>query len=381
MDFDDFFDSPRAETSSKQETRFDKSAARDRHGSTTHTPGDNSDSDDYDRGKSNKAVKKKTIHADVPYVNVGNNSDSDHGESSGRKAPSPRQAKRYSSNDSDSNSDEDRKLNGVGKTAARPKTAKANGSRRQRQRSQPDSDHSRSRSRSRSPKAKGRKNGGDNHCHSDSESDSYTGSDTESSYSDASDITDVSPLNSLISPKDTPSKKKVQIGDATTYSSSRPPKSPFTKDRPKSGRSSGRSSSSNYDHILEPDKDTMNLKLLMQAIMEMEGERSGRYSKASNRSFSSARLFQAPKSASAADRKNMSFRNDQIKEIDRENQRLMKEILNYATTVKKQKRQKKVQQPEQPVTVAHRLTPSAVNRLKEQKRIEHENQVFKDRYI
>ena len=138
------------------------------------------------------------------------------------------------------------------------------------------------------------------------------------------------------------------------------------RSRPVSGKSTS-SDGSAFERLMEADKDTLNLDLLMQAIMEMEEDRSHTHKKIVRQGV----VSQSVQNPTSLNRRNMSFSNDRVKEIDKENQRLMRNILKYATEVKKQKKPSASGKKSTPVVANH--APSAVNRTREQKRIEQEN--------
>ena len=108
----------------------------------------------------------------------------------------------------------------------------------------------------------------------------------------------------------------------------------------------------------------------MQAVLEMEQERE---QEELSLSKSKQPRFVVPQSSSQ--RKNMSFRNDKTREIDRENTRLMQQIVRYAAEAKKKKMMQKAAPRKRQPVVGRVLTTSAVNRKREQERIDRENQV------
>ncbi|KAE8629784.1 hypothetical protein XENTR_v10000591 [Xenopus tropicalis] len=69
-------------------------------------------------------------------------------------------------------------------------------------------------------------------------------------------------------------------------------------------------------------------------------------------------------------KKNFSFSNDEVRQIERENQRLLKELTRQAA-----KPRSKSLTPKKPMSAPTRLYHSAINRQKEQQRIERENMV------
>ena len=169
------------------------------------------------------------------------------------------------------------------------------------------------------------------------------------SDSEASDVTSVSPLG-------TPRSSERYDHSGMSH---KPPKNP----------SPGRGSkSSRLEHLLQGNKDTMDLNLLMRAVLEMEQEQS-------EAPVERKKFVVPPPSGqpSPLSRKNFSFKNEKVSDIDRENNRLMKEIVRNAIQAKEAKQKAKCKSKQASTT--QRLTPSAVNRLKEQRRIEAENRV------
>ena len=254
---------------------------------------------------------------------------------------------------------EDTKSDGV-----RPKSAHPSG-RSARHRNRPAD--SKRRSRSNSPAR--------SESRSRSRSGSRSGSGTDSSdystssESDDSDITDVSPLSSPVSTaRSSASGRKSRLGPPK-YGSMKPPKSPSIKS---DASSRGRPTSAKLNKLLRADQDSMDLRLLMQAVLEMEQERE---QEELSLNKSKQPRFVVPQSSSQ--RKNMSFRNDKTREIDRENTRLMQQIVRYAAEAKKKKMMQRAapRKRQQPV-VGRILTTSAVNRKREQERIDRENQVW-----
>lgn len=168
------------------------------------------------------------------------------------------------------------------------------------------------------------------------------------SDSDDSDVTDVSPLN-------TP-----HLGGRYERMSGKPPKNPDTGRSPASSR---------LDHLLQGNKDSMDLNLLMHAVLEMEKEHSEGLAPVPHKKF-----VVPPPAGSKLPRKNFSFQNEHVGHIDRENQRLMKEIMKCAIQAKEAKQKARCRS--KPMQTSTRLTTSAVNRMKEQRRIEAENRAM-----
>ena len=187
--------------------------------------------------------------------------------------------------------------------------------------------------------------------------------------SDSSEVTDVSPLNS---PKGkTPVHYQTPVfrrGEEYDISDDLPVK--YT--RPPSGnrdaKSYKRSGSSSSD-LQKRSNDQIDMKLLME-VLDMEQDNTpGRKSTDRQR-----KVDFSPAGAKPYGKKNFSFSNDKVSSIDRENQRLMEQIMRYSQKGTEQKRaQAKKPTPRKPRPV---LTPSALNRQREQQRIEQENLVF-----
>ena len=233
-----------------------------------------------------------------------------------------------------------------------------------------------SRNRSRSNDSRGR-----SRSHSSRSSSSC--SSLTSSDSNASDVTDVSPLNSpthKVSSADMHRWERCQLGG-------RPPRSPANKggssqrSHPDSTTSTPGNGHGNLN-LLQATSDKMDLKILMQAVLEMEREKD-------EASSTDQRVFFQPgglKDTKHLDsRQNFSFTNDKVRDIDTENQRLMHQILKYTAKKKVDQRSETSQaagdglvvttKKRQTSAAVTHLTPSAINRMREQRRIERENQV------
>lgn len=158
-----------------------------------------------------------------------------------------------------------------------------------------------------------------------------------------SEITDVSPLNS---PRSTPTKLQKQGQDKVQYSSS----------RTQSG-----------DGEIQLESDKIDLKLLMDAVSEIDKQER---LKANSRRV----MFAPPKTKGGGQGKNhYSFNKDRLSTIEKENERLLRQIMQHIGP--KEKRQQPREVP-RPVPRIDRLTSSAVNRRREQSKIEQENLVI-----
>lgn len=179
------------------------------------------------------------------------------------------------------------------------------------------------------------------------------------SFSNNSDITDVSPLGSNENSPRFPrrsnknSKHNGQYDDVQ-YDSNSP-------ERP-------------ADIKLETEE--IDLSILMKCMADIDREKQERL-KANTR-----RVMFAPPTVNENKKGNYTFSAGRAKMIEKENQRLLKQIMTQMHTgsgrrpeenkPKAPRRPKKATEP-----VVQRLTPSAVNRIREQRRIESENMVSK----
>ena len=286
---------------------------------------------------SKDSQKLKKIEAKVPTVVHHESSDSDSEtdeRESGRRAPSPRtrnkargkttrkhSKKQYSSSSSsytDTDSASDRSSS-RSRSSSDPRDRNAKSEVKWASKVKPrvsapkENDNTRPRIKKHvhhNPKKK---------SYSDSESSSCSSSFNSSD----SDITDVSPLASPKQSSRSSERRKIEFADMPSHR-----KSPSSS-RPSSAHSS------DFNRLLRPDNDSMNLKLLMHAVMEMEKQRSA--SASPHDKVRPHKQFSVPQGRLTKTRKNISFPNQKLKEIDRENTRLMKEILNYATMGKDKK--------------------------------------------
>ena len=367
--FDDFFDDPPAAHSTKN--------------------GFN----ERDDGKS-KVRGTTKIETRVPTVRTEARSDDSEDDSPRSRKGNSRNNRNANISLSGSESESDEELKPGGKRQAwtdtpqtsngtRPKSAHPGGRPKsgRRGRNRTNSGKSESPSRSRSGSSRSRSRSGSSRSRSRSGSRSGSNSDDSSDYTTSetdSDMTDVSPLPSpTFSGRKAAKKGKGSARSKTpsygTVTLSKPPKSPSgTKGESVSGRS--RPTSAKLEKLLRPDQDTMDLKLLMQAVLEMEKERERENEMLKTRTRVKPQFQVAPHHTSTAPRKNYSFNNAKAREIDKENTRLMQKIMENALTAKRHKQQIRTQSRTQPV-VPHRVTTSAVNRKKEQERIDRENRV------
>ena len=170
-----------------------------------------------------------------------------------------------------------------------------------------------------------------------------------SSFSNNSDITDVSPLDS---PENSPRQKRQQNAKSENVQ-----------------YQDNLSSEKCADIKLETDE--IDLSILMKCMADIDREKQMRLKSNSRRV-----MFEPP--ASDQSKSNYTFSVGRAKMIEKENQRLLKQIMaqmNTSGPVKKttsgtSRGPKKALAP-----AVNRMTPSAVNRMREQRRIEAENQV------
>lgn len=342
MDVDfDFFDDPKDKN---LQSKPPLNGGGKRKQDSEDSSDTDSSTDDYSSDTEDELPKKK-IEARLPNMRLAEDDESDQSDrsNSGRRAPTPDEASTARSDPHTYSSGSD-----PGPSKMEPRVAKLK------------------------PKGLQSKTvGSRKRSESCSSNDSYK---TVSDSTSDSDVTDVSPLN-------TPHVKyKVDFEDtAGRPCSSKPPASPARKSgrqpRPISaGSSSSKSPSSRIEKLLNANHDSVDMKLLLQAVMEMEQEqgydarsRSARLSKPKPKIFKPVGPAPVPK-------KNYSFSNDSVRTIDMENQRLMQNILKYATATRKAKAKVKAQ-PKNEHKNQQAPTTAAINRKKEQLRIEAENQV------
>ena len=341
VDFD-FFDSPRDPSPSKSSARSRNDDAKEKKSIKSPSHQSASESDESDNALETKPNVKK-IEAKLPVHTTSTSQDySDNFESDSEneivKSKSPR---------ADDESPSKKQAWGNGKSSVHKSKSKSKDVTAHRSNSNVSPRAQKSNPRSRSVS---------------DDSSVFSTSDSESD----SDVTEVSPLGSpRKSEKDMYSMKELaKIG--------KPPRSPMHKETVSYGKSSKpkhaekSSSESKLDKLLNADSDAMDLQLLMQAVMEMEHDREKR------QRHQRRVLFTPPSKPKPQNKLNSTFSNEKVRSIDRENQRLMNRIVQMAREAEAVKRRKK-----RPAVARDppKLTPSAVNRSKEQQRIDRENLV------
>ncbi|KAH3838026.1 cilia- and flagella-associated protein 97-like [Dreissena polymorpha] len=172
---------------------------------------------------------------------------------------------------------------------------------------------------------------------------------TSSSFSNNSDITDVSPLES---PENSPRHAK------------------------RSDSRNGKTDKVQYEHFpdesadIKLETDQIDLSILMKCMADIDREKQQRLQNNSRRV-----MFASPDDERKV-KPNYTFSVGRAKMIEKENQRLLKQIMSQMNTgpgtlkqtTTKPRGPKKAFEP-----AIQRLTPSAVNRMREQRRIESEN--------
>jgi len=159
---------------------------------------------------------------------------------------------------------------------------------------------------------------------------------------DDSDVTDVSPIN-------TPHSPNIQTTPSCSGSTS---------------RNVSKSSINEPVQLLRGDRDSLDLDVLLQTVLRME--KQGRPKSRQTQT----QLAVPPRSS----RHNYSFTNEKVAAIDKENHRLMTSIMRNANATKKAKA-KKVNKLSTSGIGTKRVSSAAVNRAKQQQKIEAENLV------
>lgn len=146
------------------------------------------------------------------------------------------------------------------------------------------------------------------------------------------------------------------------------------------------------EHFLKPDSDKIDLNLLLDAVLDIN-DRTQEQDSASGKldddcetvctsrslrtqkddRFLQRNANQSCSQSSQSERQNFSFRNDQVFDIDRENQRLLSQIARRRPRSAASIDRKFHKTTQEPVRIP---TSSEVNRKRFQKRIEEENQVM-----
>lgn len=374
VDFD-FFDSPR--TTDKNDLNVEINAKRPGKGNTsarddisestvtsakppTHPNSaakkakkrdESSDSDCRDSPRSNVSVSttqsKRTIEAKIPSAGLQHDSDDDYDDKNDDNSDDET---------SGSRNNDRRSYSSMNDESSSIRSATPNGNARNKKDIKPSRKKSNSISSrgSVSSKEEPKQKNKDSERQKAKKKSAYLSDDSDGSDVDItdtdSDVTEVSPLNSPHKPPD-------------------PPRPKSTKSRPVRNASAtfNRNGSANINRILSARKDTMDLKVLLQTVLDMENEGTA----ARSRRVTTA----APSGDFCRQRKNYSFTNEQVMRIDRENQRLMENIMRKAREAKKVKQELKMAGKKQTCATPLRPASSAINRVRQQQRIEVENLV------
>ena len=156
-----------------------------------------------------------------------------------------------------------------------------------------------------------------------------------------SDMTDVSPIES-------PRPNISRNGGVPKFSPMTAPEPHFDDEE--------------LDYSEKSRKNALDLEILMKAVGELEKQKR---LKANSR-----RVMFAPMTLKKSHKSNYTFDKDQTRDIERENQRLLKEIVQQVHASEKKK-----QNYRSSPASTYKLTASAINRDKEMRRIENENKV------
>ncbi|XP_014675062.1 PREDICTED: cilia- and flagella-associated protein 97-like [Priapulus caudatus] len=200
----------------------------------------------------------------------------------------------------------------------------------------------------------------------DVESDATTG-DAASLASDdddsEDDMTDVSPLSSasaspvpplpcLTAAKPPSTRVRIRSPECETFGSA-------------AAESDERGATEKCDPV-DDDDASVDFRLLSQVVSEMESEAAygGAPMALVSRPISQA---SSARSGGGTTRRNMSFSNEKVRQIDRENQRLLSALMRAGQSRTKRERR---------LTPPPKLSSSAVNRMREQRRIDMDNQAL-----
>lgn len=153
------------------------------------------------------------------------------------------------------------------------------------------------------------------------------------------------------------------------------------------------------EHFLKPDSDQIDLNLLLKAVLDISekldrdkeqaspkasehgttrsSDKSVEFDQTSVASSTksrpkSSRRYDVPHRATPNERKNMSFSNSKVLDIDRENQRLLKKISSTSRKQPKSTSSPTRRSLAEPMRVQ---TAAEVNRARFQRKVDEENQV------
>ena len=194
-------------------------------------------------------------------------------------------------------------------------------------------------------------------------SDSNT--DSDSDVSDNSDVTEVSPLHTprAVSTSSSNHQESVRY-EENSQKSSKPPNGSLSKrSRPTSASSANHELSPTLQQYINSNKKSLNLRLLEQAIIELDNDKGTKIETASSSSDNVSSNY------NLNGQKNYTFSNLKARDIDVENQRLMHKIVQHAKEAKELKKKPNFIVQQKPIY------HSAVRRKKDHQRIEEENLV------
>jgi len=169
-----------------------------------------------------------------------------------------------------------------------------------------------------------------------------------------SEVTDVSPMNSPLNTPHSKCEKGFPSNDISSKSTLT--NKTFQQNKVSTG-------------VCRADSDAIDLDVLLQTVLHME---SSSVSTTECRQRSPSVRSQSVQRGGNA-RRNYSFSNDQLRAIDRENERLMKKIMKHAAEAKKAKNQPI--RPKGSSNIQKRPSSSAINRAKQLQKIESDNLV------
>ncbi|XP_046555831.1 cilia- and flagella-associated protein 97-like [Haliotis rubra] len=177
------------------------------------------------------------------------------------------------------------------------------------------------------------------------------GNDDRSGSDSESDMTDVSPLTS---PRNSPHKKRYDSNLRSDLRNGSHKKTVQYRGIPPNLENAGYS-------ITPGEAETLDLNILMKAVSELE--------KTKRVKDNTRRVMFAP--PKAHDSSNYTFTDDRTKLIEKENQRLLREIMKHVAEQRDPHQMKRADP-----TPVRRVTASAINRQRQQKRIESDNLQF-----
>lgn len=199
----------------------------------------------------------------------------------------------------------------------------------------------------------------------DSDGVSSLSEDSMEGLSESESITDVTPLHSPYMcdspvPTNKLSRSKLALPESSNVNGIGKAESSSGSDSDESAFGAKRKGSVKFAGKVrlgagKQQKDSVDIQLLVDAIRQLEAHQCDQPS--------AVRTRRCDPPSMAKGRKNMSFTNEEVQKIDRENQRLLKRILAQQNRPK----------PKFDTRTPSRLAPSAINRQRQQRQIEVEN--------